>query len=57
MKNCYFDPTADIAIANVDRERRREEQRKRLLLQREDEKCLKVLEREANQPHPNTDKN
>ena len=57
MKNCYSAPTADIAIANVDRERRREERRKRLLLQRENEKYLRALEHEANQHHPNTDKN
>ena len=28
MRNCYADPTANTAIANVDRERRREEKRK-----------------------------
>ena len=55
MKNCYSAPTADIAIANVDRERRREERRRRLLLQRENEEYLRALEHEANQPRPNTD--
>ena len=35
MRNCYADPTANTAIANVDRERRREEKRKKLLIQRE----------------------
>ena len=55
MRNCYSDPTADIAIANVDRERRREERRKKLQLQREYEKYLRALEHEAKQPRPNTD--
>ena len=35
MRNSYADPTANTAIANVDRERRREEKRRKLLLQRE----------------------
>ena len=47
MRNCYADPTANTAIANVDRERRREEKRKKLLLQRECEEYLRELEREA----------
>ncbi len=50
MKTCYSDPTANTAIANVDRERRREEKRRKLLLQREYEKYLRELEREARQP-------
>ena len=50
MRNSYADPTANTAIANVDRERRQEEKRKKLLLQREYEKYLRELEREAQQP-------
>jgi len=29
MKNCYADPTANTAIANVDRERRKKERQER----------------------------
>lgn len=43
MRNYYADPTANTAIANVDRERRREEKRRKLLLQREYEKYLREL--------------
>lgn len=47
MMNCYADPTANTAIANVDRERRWKEKRRKLLLQREYEKNHKELEWEA----------
>ncbi len=50
MRNCYADPTANTAIANVDRERLREEKRKKLRIQREYEKYLRELEREARFP-------
>ena len=50
MRNSYADPTANTAIANVDRERRREEERKKRQLRKEYEKYLRELEREAQQP-------
>ena len=50
MRNCYADPTANTAIANVDRERRREEKRKKLRIQTTYEKYLRELEREARFP-------
>ena len=47
MKASYADPTANTAIANVDRERRREEKRRKQELQREYEAYLRELERET----------
>ncbi len=49
MKNSYADPTANTAIANVDRERRREEMRQKRLEQREYERYLREIEREEGQ--------
>ena len=57
MRNSYADPTANTAIANVDRERRQEEKRRKLLLQREYEKYLRELECEAGQPSRTEGKN
>ena len=57
MRNSYADPTANTAIANVDRERRREEKRRKLLLQREYEKYLRELEWETRQPSRTEGKN
>ena len=50
MRNHYSDPTANTAVANVDRERRREEKRQKLLLNRAYERYLRELEREDRQP-------
>ncbi len=49
MKNSYADPTANTAIANVDRERRREEMRLKRLEQREHERHLREIGREEGQ--------
>ena len=57
MRNSYADPTANTAIANVDRERRREEKRKKLQIQREYEKYLWELERESLQSSKTEGKN
>ena len=57
MRNSYADPTANTAIANVDRERRREEKRRKLLLQWEYEKYLRELEWETRQPSRTEGKN
>ena len=50
MRYSYSDPTANTAIANVDRERRREEKRRKLLEQKAYEQYLRELEREVGQP-------
>lgn len=50
MRYSYSDPTANTAIANVDRERRREEKRRKLLEQKAYEQYLRELEREVSQP-------
>ncbi len=49
MRYSYSDPTANTAIANVDRERRREEKRRKLLEQKAYEQYLRELERGAGQ--------
>ncbi len=51
MRYSYSDPTANTAIANVDRERRLEEKRRKLLEQKAYERYLRELEREVGQ-HP-----
>lgn len=50
MRYSYSDPTANTAIANVDRERRREEKRRKLLEQKAYERYLRELERRVGQP-------
>ncbi len=57
MRNSYADPTANTAIANVDRERRREEERKKRQQRKEYEKYLRELEWETRQPSRTEGKN
>ena len=54
MRNSYSDPTANTAIANVDRERRREEKRKKLLSQQDYQRYLCELERYSKQGNMTT---
>ncbi len=51
MRYSYSDPTANTAIANVDRERRQEEKRRKLLEQKAYERYLREFEHEVGQ-HP-----
>ncbi len=52
MRSSYSDPTANTAIANVDRERRWEEKQKKLLLDREYKRSLRELKKDTNRPCP-----
>ncbi|MBQ4639306.1 MAG: hypothetical protein IJB69_02170 [Clostridia bacterium] len=54
MRNTYADPTANTAIARVDRQRRLAEQKKK----REEERLLRSLSRPArNDNHPSSPSN
>ncbi len=56
MRYSYSDPTANTAIANVDRERRREEKRRKLLEQKAYELYLREIERKEGRPHSDESK-